>query len=138
MNDFKTPYLMNLFFYFFSLKMKKKLLNGHWNVPSIQQNSVGLNVDWKVTEQCVKSGFQWTFCEPSVDIQTYQLTERRIFILCTNQNYYFPCSLGFLISINFGIWIKLRGKFMFINEVEKNINQSGEWQTNKSYYIARL
>ena len=47
----------------------KKILNGYWNVPAIQQHSVGLNVHWKVTKQCLKFGFQWTLREHSVDIQ---------------------------------------------------------------------
>ena len=50
---------MNNFLNFFPLKIKKTL-NGHWNVPAIQQRSLGMNVHWKVTEQCLKSGFQWT------------------------------------------------------------------------------
>ena len=57
------------FFGIFYPENLRKLLNGHWNVPAIQQHSVGLNVHWKVTEQCLKSGFQWTFREQSVDIQ---------------------------------------------------------------------
>ena len=44
---------------FFFLKIKKKLLNSHWNLPDIQQRSVRLNAYWKVTDQCLKSGFQW-------------------------------------------------------------------------------
>ena len=63
------PLIWWTFFEFFTLKIKKKILNGHWNVPAIQQHSVGLNVHWKVTEQCLKSGFQWKFREQSVDIQ---------------------------------------------------------------------
>ena len=65
---FKIPYLMKKFI-IFSLKIKK-LLNGHWNVPAIQQRSVGLNAHWKVTEQFNTwnpdfsghaSRFQWKF-----------------------------------------------------------------------------
>ena len=56
-------------FVLFTLKIKKKILNWHWVVPAIQQHSVGLNDHWKVTEQCLKSGFQWAFHEHSVGIQ---------------------------------------------------------------------
>ena len=56
-------------FEFFSPEIKKKLWNGHWKVPAIQQHSVGLNAHWKVAEQCLKPGFQWTFRERSVGTQ---------------------------------------------------------------------
>ena len=46
-----------------------KLLHGHWNVPAIQQHSVGMNAHGKVTEHCLKSGFKWTFLEHSMYIK---------------------------------------------------------------------
>ena len=55
-------------FGFFPWRLKK-LLNGPWNVPVTQQRSVGLNAYWKVTEKCLKSRFQLTFREHSVNIQ---------------------------------------------------------------------
>ena len=58
------PLIWWKYFEFFP-ENKKKILSGHWNVPGIQQHSVGLDVHWKVNEQC----FQWTFREHSVDIQ---------------------------------------------------------------------
>ena len=58
------------------------MLNGHWNVTAIQQHSFELNVHWKVTEQCLKSGFQWTFREYSVDIQKCFSWLKRNFSSC--------------------------------------------------------
>ena len=49
------------FFFPQGLKIEKKLLNGHWNVPAIQQRSVGLNAHWKVTEQ-------WTMPEIQISV----------------------------------------------------------------------
>ena len=40
-------------------------------LPAIQQRSTGLNAFWKVTENCLKPGFQWIFREHSLDSQIY-------------------------------------------------------------------
>ena len=55
-------------FWIFSPKIKKN----YWMVTEMClpfSSWVGLNAHWKVTELCLKSVFQWTFREHSVDIK---------------------------------------------------------------------
>ena len=73
----KSSYLMKNF-ESFSENSKKKLLNGHWNVPAIQQRSVGLHAHWTMPEIRISVNIPWAFNGHS---EIFQLTTRRLFIL---------------------------------------------------------